>query len=80
MMLVCTMPVAPMALVCAALMLATMGLGSPVVTARSEDRRRPIMLDRSGGFNVGGKIISDPRFPNMTLSCDHGYMEYFILT
>lgn len=41
-------------------------------------QRRPIMLDRSGGFNVAGKVIQNPRNPNMTLSCDHGYMEYFI--
>lgn len=36
------------------------------------------MLDRSGGFNVGGKIISDPSSPDKTFSCDHGYVEYFI--
>ncbi|KAI1079233.1 hypothetical protein F5B20DRAFT_545565 [Whalleya microplaca] len=41
-------------------------------------RKRPILLDKSGGFTIGGKIISSPRFPNATLSCDHGYMEYFI--
>lgn len=40
--------------------------------------QRPIMLAKSGGFNIGGKIISSPWNPNMTLSCDHGYMEYFI--
>ncbi len=48
---------------------------------RSDDEkvgRRPIMLDRSGGFNIAGKVIQNPRNPNMTLSCDHGYMEYFI--
>ncbi|KAI0601001.1 hypothetical protein F4775DRAFT_607110 [Biscogniauxia sp. FL1348] len=41
-------------------------------------RKQPILLDRSGGFTVGGKIISNPISPNQTLSCDHGYMEYFI--
>lgn len=41
-------------------------------------RRRPIQLDRSGGFQVGGKVLHNPRNPNNTLSCDHGYVEYFI--
>lgn len=36
------------------------------------------MLDRSGGFVVGGRTIESPTFPGQTLSCDHGYMEYFI--
>ncbi|KAI1338642.1 hypothetical protein F5Y15DRAFT_123373 [Xylariaceae sp. FL0016] len=40
--------------------------------------KKPIVLDRSGGFVIGGKVISNPRFPSMTLHCDHGYMEYFI--
>ncbi|GAB1313738.1 hypothetical protein MFIFM68171_03948 [Madurella fahalii] len=38
---------------------------------------KPIMLRQSGGFTIGGKIIPHPRNPNMTLSCDHGYVEYF---
>ncbi|KAK3293546.1 uncharacterized protein B0H64DRAFT_216006 [Chaetomium fimeti] len=38
---------------------------------------KPIMLRQSGGFTIGGKIIPNPRNPNMTLSCDHGYVEYF---
>ena len=42
------------------------------------DWTKPIVLDRSGGFQIGGTIISNPRNPNQTLSCDHGYMEYFI--
>lgn len=39
---------------------------------------QPIVLDRSGGFQIGGRIIHSPFYYNMTLSCDHGYMEYFI--
>jgi len=39
--------------------------------------RKPIMLRQSGGFTIGGKVISHPANPNMTLSCDHGYVEYF---
>jgi hypothetical protein len=38
---------------------------------------KPIMLRQSGGFTIGGKIVPNPRNPNMTLSCDHGYVEYF---
>jgi hypothetical protein len=41
-------------------------------------RRAPIVLDESGGFSVGGKVIASPFNPNDTLSCDHGYVEYFI--
>ncbi|KAI1354842.1 hypothetical protein F5Y01DRAFT_328632 [Xylaria sp. FL0043] len=53
-------------------------MASGVRSNEQNEKRRPIMLDRSGGFNVAGKIIQNPRNPNMTLSCDHGYMEYFI--
>lgn len=38
---------------------------------------KPIMLRQSGGFTIGGKIIQNPRNPDATLSCDHGYVEYF---
>ncbi|TPX16312.1 uncharacterized protein E0L32_003961 [Thyridium curvatum] len=41
-------------------------------------KRRPIVLDRSGGFSIGGRTISAPGNPDMTLSCDHGYVEYFL--
>jgi hypothetical protein len=40
--------------------------------------KRPLVLDRSGGFIVGGKVLHNPVYPSQTLSCDHGYMEYFI--
>ncbi|KAF1844499.1 uncharacterized protein K460DRAFT_404795 [Cucurbitaria berberidis CBS 394.84] len=39
---------------------------------------RPITLSKTGGFQIGGKTISSPLNTNQTLSCDHGYMEYFI--
>jgi len=48
---------------------------APVAAARA---RRPIMLDRSGGFSIGGKVIVNPEASNQTLSCDHGYVEYFL--
>ena len=43
------------------------------------DSNKPITLDRTGGFIIGGyhKVIN-PATPNRTLSCDHGYVEYFI--
>jgi hypothetical protein len=52
--------------------------------AHDDDRgssKKPITLDRTGGFIIGGyhKVIN-PATPNRTLSCDHGYVEYFIPT
>lgn len=38
----------------------------------------PIVLQSTGAYEVGGKIISNPADPKRTLSCDHGYVEYFI--
>ncbi|QBK04888.1 hypothetical protein DW355_08970 [Hylemonella gracilis] len=38
----------------------------------------PIILDSTGAFEVGGKVIRNPDNPTQTLSCDHGYVEYFI--
>jgi hypothetical protein len=52
-------------------------VGSTVALEQGKPRT-PIILEKSGGFQIGGKIISNPSRPNSTLSCDHGYMEYFI--
>jgi hypothetical protein len=49
-------------------------LGGPPL----KDWTKPIVLDRSGGFQIGGVIKQSPTDPSRTLSCDHGYMEYFI--
>jgi hypothetical protein len=40
-------------------------------------RGKPIILEKSGGFDIGGTIIHNPNStnPNLTLSCDHGYIE-----
>jgi hypothetical protein len=38
----------------------------------------PIVLARSGGFVIGGRTIQSPNNPNQHLSCDHGYVEYFL--
>ncbi|MBX3620393.1 MAG: alpha/beta fold hydrolase [Rhizobacter sp.] len=40
--------------------------------------KQPIVLESTGAFEVGGKVISNPADPKQTLSCDHGYVEYFI--
>ena len=53
--------------------------------AMAHGNKKPITLDRSGGFVIGGKVVTIPSTnpnvptnPNRTLSCDHGYVEYFI--
>lgn len=40
--------------------------------------KKPIVLESSGGFSVGGTVIVNPDNETQTLSCDHGYMEYFL--
>jgi hypothetical protein len=41
-------------------------------------RQIPIMLAKSGGFVIGGRTIENPQDANQHLSCDHGYVEYFL--
>lgn len=41
-------------------------------------RQRPIVLEQSGGFVVGGRVIENPANPAQHHSCDHGYVEYFL--
>lgn len=64
------------ALLATALLIAATGSAS----ARSgqEQRQDPIVIEKSGGFVIGGKVLQDPKDPRRHLSCDHGYMEYFI--
>lgn len=40
--------------------------------------RAPITLQSTGAYEVGGKVIANPANPAQTLSCDHGYVEYFV--
>ncbi|KAK4461297.1 hypothetical protein QBC42DRAFT_287603 [Cladorrhinum samala] len=47
-------------------------------TAAADRKEKPIMLSKSGGFHVAGKVLTHPTDPNQTLHCDHGYLEYFI--
>src|ERR1700741_4038359 len=49
----------------AALLLAAFGN-----TAFAGEAKPPIILDSTGGFEVGGKVITKPGDPNQTLSCD----------
>jgi hypothetical protein len=46
-------------------------------SAQPAPREAPIVLEKSGGFIIGGKTIQDPKDPAKHLSCDHGYVEYF---
>jgi hypothetical protein len=43
-------------------------------------RKNPIVLEKSGGFIIGGyhKHIENTQPAYTTLSCDHGYVEYFM--
>jgi hypothetical protein len=52
--------------------------GGGAYAQSDRDRKEPIVIDRTGGFEAGGKVITNPNNPAQTLSCDHGYMEYFI--
>lgn len=40
--------------------------------------QKPIVLASSGGFVIGGKVVADPADPSHHMSCDHGYVEYFL--
>jgi hypothetical protein len=48
------------------------------VPAVRQPAKPPIILQSTGAYEVGGKVITNPANPNETLSCDHGYVEYFI--
>ncbi len=61
------------ALVCAASTPAAFAQGNS-----SGPAKPPIMLESTGAYEVGGRMIANPANANETLSCDHGYVEYFI--
>lgn len=50
--------------------------------AGAQERRNPaptpIVLEKSGGFIIGGRTIENPQNRSQHLSCDHGYVEYFL--
>jgi hypothetical protein len=67
-----------------------MRTGKPVVLAiflvaaavgaqeRPGSQPAPIVLAQSGGFVIGGRTIENPQNRSQHLSCDHGYVEYFL--
>ena len=57
-----------------AAVLATVAASGAWAQAKPET---PIVLEKSGGFQIGGKVIENPDNPKQHLSCDHGYVEYF---
>jgi len=59
----------------AGLLLASLAAGAETT---HRDRGKPIVLESSGGFQIGGVIMVNPNNTNQSLSCDHGYMEYFL--
>lgn len=62
----------------AGLMFAGAGHGASAQEAARAQKKPPIVLDETGAFEVGGKVIVNPKDDKQTLSCDHGYVEYFI--
>ncbi|MET0904765.1 MAG: alpha/beta fold hydrolase [Tardiphaga sp.] len=54
--------------------------GSAVLAqdGRRPERESPIVLEKSGGFVIGGKVLQNPQDATQHLSCDHGYVEYFL--
>jgi hypothetical protein len=58
--------------------LATLIAGWAASAVARDARRRPIVLDESGGFSIGGQVLVNPENSNQTLSCGHAYVEYFM--
>jgi hypothetical protein len=56
--------------------------GGPGYMALAEEEhasaKPPIVLESMGAYEVGGKVVTKPDDQSQTLSCDHGYVEYFI--
>jgi len=51
-------------------------LSGAVPAAAQEAGLPPIMIQRQGAFEAGGRVLGDPQASS--LSCDHGYVEYDI--
>jgi hypothetical protein len=60
------------------LLLTSIVTASPPPPGTFFDPTKPIKLKNSGGFATGGTIITNPSNTTQTLSCDHGYVEYFM--
>lgn len=62
-----------------ALMLVAASSTGALAGKKTDPNSQPIVLDESGGFQIGGQhLVVNPSTPNRTLSCDHGYVEYFL--
>ncbi len=71
-------PLTPLA---ALLLVAATGTGAFAHGSSSPpSHQEPIVLSNSGGFIIGGKHLAglSTLHPDQTLSCDHGYVEYFL--
>jgi hypothetical protein len=49
-----------------------------MASAKAASPPTPIVLEKSGGFVIGGRVIESPTEPGQHQSCDHGYVEYFL--
>lgn len=47
--------------------------GNPPAHAMNKGK---IVIEKTGSFSVGGEVLGEPE--TSSLSCDHGYVEYFI--
>jgi hypothetical protein len=53
-------------------------VAAAVCAQERQDPEAPIVLAKSGGFVIGGRTIENPQNPSQHLTCDHGYVEYFL--
>jgi hypothetical protein len=58
----------------AALLFAGLGHAALAQEGRKPPKA-PIILESTGAYEVGGKVVAKPGDPSQTLSCDHGYVE-----
>jgi hypothetical protein len=56
----------------------TVVLALAVASVLAANPQSPIVLEKSGGFVIGGHSIENPAVPGQHHSCDHGYVEYFL--
>jgi hypothetical protein len=66
------------AIIAASLLTALLAVAGTAQARSTRTGRAPIILSETGGFVIGGKVIADPRDATQHLSCDHGYVEYFL--
>ena len=62
----------------AALLLVAATSGALAQDGGDQGHQAPMVIEKSGGFVIGGKVLENPKNADQHLSCDHGYVEYFI--